>query len=119
MDVTSESAGIYAENGASASKNAILAMKGYGIDISKHKARQITEDIINDSDLILTMTEGHKMMLLGMAPDNIYTIAEFVGFGGDISDPFGGSLNDYKACAEEIYDYLTDVAEKIYDIYEK
>jgi len=117
LDVTADSAGIFAEPGASASKNAVLAMNGYDIDLSSHKSKTISDDLVMGSDLILTMTEGHKMLTAGMAPDKTYTICEFAGYEGDISDPYGGDLEEYKDSAEQIYDCLTEIAEKLVDIY--
>ena len=77
LDVTAVSAGIFAENGSPASKNAILAMKEYDIDLSQHRSKTITDELVSEADLVLTMTEGHKMLTAGMAPDKTYTICEF------------------------------------------
>ena len=115
MDVTSCSAGLFAQSGQSASKNAVLAMQERGIDISNHKSQPITDELVLGSDLILTMTEGHKALIAGLAPEKTFTICEYAGYEGDISDPYGGDLNDYRECAEEIYDCLTDIAERIWD----
>ena len=116
LDVTSSSAGIYAEVGTKASKHAVEAMKDYDIDLSPHKSTPLTEPLISEYDLILTMTEGHKTMISALAPDKIFTICEYAGYEGDIIDPYGGNLVQYKECAQDIYDCLTDIAEKIYDI---
>lgn len=118
MDIVAESAGIFAKADEKASSNAIKAMNDYGIDISSHKATPLTEKLINDADIVLTMTEGHKSMILGFAPDKIHTICEYAGYDGDINDPFGGNLNQYKNIADDIYDCLTEIAEKLYDIME-
>lgn len=115
MDVTAESAGLFAQSGDPASENAVLAMEEFDIDISAHKARPITDGLVINSDLILTMTEGHKALIAGMAPEKTFTICEYAGSGGEISDPYGGDLDDYRECAQEIYDCLTDIAERIYD----
>ena len=40
---------------------------------------------------------------------------EYVGSQGDVQDPYGGDLEEYEECAQEIYDALVDVAEKIAD----
>ena len=119
MDVTSCSAGIFAKAGDKASTHAINTMKEYEIDISNHTATPLTESIINDYDLILTMTDGHKAMISALAPEKIFTICEYAGYNGEISDPYGGSLKEYRQTAEDIYDCLTDIAEKIYDMMEQ
>lgn len=116
MDVECSSAGIFAEKGSKASKHSIEAMKNYSIDLSNHSATPLTEALISEYDLILTMTEGHKTMISALAKDKIYTLCEYAGYDGDITDPYGGNLTQYKECAQDIYDCLTDIAEKIYDI---
>ncbi len=116
LNVISSSAGIFAENGADASHNAVEAMKDYEIDLSSHKSKALTEKLISEYDLVLTMTEGHKTMISALAPEKIFTICEYAGYNGDIQDPYGGNLHQYKEAAQDIYDCLTDIAEKIYDL---
>lgn len=118
MDVHCTSAGLYAEAGASASAEAVCAAQKIGVDISSHKAQCICEELIRQSDLILTMTASHKMMLsLSAAEKPVYTLYEYAGSNGDISDPYGGDQEDYDDACREIYDVMLDIAEKIYDEY--
>ena len=49
----------------------------------------------------------------------VYTLLEYAGSSGDISDPYGGDLEEYEEVAQEIYDALVDVAEKIADMQSK
>ena len=109
------SCGLFAAWGMSASENAILAMREKGIDISNHRANNINEDVINDADLILTMTNSHKQMLIGAfgdgVKDKVYTVCEYADMDGDISDPYGGDISCYKECA----DMLLGAIGKIYD----
>lgn len=116
MDLMIDSAGLMAEDGACASDNAISAMIEMRIDISQHRAHQITNDDIIQADVILTMTEGQKMILEQAAPNKTFTLAEFAGSYGDISDPYGGDLDEYRETAREIYDLMVDAAEKIADM---
>ncbi|MDO5397331.1 MAG: low molecular weight protein arginine phosphatase [bacterium] len=116
MDLMIDSAGIMAEDGAPASDNAISAMIEMRIDISNHRAHQITNDDIIQADLILTMTEGQKMIIEPLAPKKVFTLNEFAGSYGDISDPYGGDLEEYRETAQEIYDVMVDAAEKIADM---
>lgn len=113
MDVRVESAGIFASDGELASDNAIEAVKKYNIDLSEHRTQPVTEHLINSSDIILTMTEGHKKLIEPLAGGKVFTLLEYSGSQGDISDPYGGDLSDYEETAAEIYDALVDAAEKI------
>ena len=116
MDLMIDSAGLMAEEGAPASDNAISAMIEMRIDISNHRAHQLTNDDIIQADLILTMTEGQKMLLEQLASGKVFTLNEFAGSYGDISDPYGGDLEEYRETAQEIYDAMVDVAEKLEDM---
>lgn len=115
MDIFVESAGIFANEGEKASENAVEALKEYGIDLSEHRTQPVTEDLIKQCDLILTMTEGHKKLLENTAPGKVYTLKEYSGADEDVSDPYGGDLEEYRDTAKQIYDMLVDAAERIED----
>ena len=98
LDVNFRSAGVFAFNGDSASTNAILAMKDIGCDLTNHRAMPLEAALKNEYDIILTMTQSHKMAVLLKFPqlkDNIYTLAEYVGENEDIADPFSKDLETY------------------------
>ena len=115
LDVRIESAGLFANEGEGASTEAIIAMKKYDIDLMGHHSQAINSELLEKSDLIFAMTAAHKMVLSPSAPDKTYTLCEFAGIDGDIDDPFGGDVEEYEECAEEIYNALLKVAEKIAD----
>lgn len=118
LDIRIESAGIFAEEGQRASENAVKALEKYGIDLKDHRAKPLTEDLINSADVILVMTQAHKQILEPLASGKTYTLLEYISSDGDIYDPYGGDLEEYEKCAQEIYDALVDVAEKIADVRE-
>lgn len=99
------SAGAMAQEGQRATENAIKAMDKRGIDISSHRARSISEELLK-ADLILTMTRGHRDFLLSVYPEvegRVFLLDEYSGGAGqDISDPFGGDEMVYDRAAEEI-----------------
>ena len=107
MKVTS--AGINATPG-SASVNAEKVIDRRAekiVTLKDHVAKQLTEDIINEADLILTMTEAHKQSIIDVVSDcqeKIYTLIEFAGERGnqDIPDPYGQSVTAYELCANKM-----------------
>ncbi len=113
LPVRIESAGIFAADGSPASAGARAAMEKYGIDLSDHRAKTVTPELLEKCDLILTMTEGHKNALLPYAPEKVNTLCEFAGIPGNIGDPYGGDANVYEECAAELLRALEKVAEKI------
>ena len=60
-DISADSAGILAKNGDYASQNAVKALKELNVDIRSHRAKQLTELLILQSDEIYAMTEQHKI----------------------------------------------------------
>ena len=102
-----KSAGISVFDGDNASRNSIEAMKKIGIDISKHKARQLHRDLVDEADLILTMSKPHKEIIISNFPsakDKIFALLEYVyKIDKDIADPYGGNLLLYEHTREEIY----------------
>ncbi|WP_120169444.1 low molecular weight protein arginine phosphatase [Thermohalobacter berrensis] len=117
-----ESAGIYAMPNQPASRQAVEVMKSEGIDLTNHRSRPINREMIDNADLILTMTTGHKNTLLKMLPDieeKVYTLKEFAFTEQetlqllDISDPYGLPVEEYRKTAEEIKKALKKVLGKI------
>ena len=113
LDVLFDSAGVFAEIGAKATDEAVKAMAARGIDLSSHRTKPLTDELISAADIILVMTGAHKQLIASMAPGKVYTLKEYAGDEGDISDPFGGDDEEYEQTAGEIYDALVDIAEKL------
>ena len=99
------SAGTRAVNGAPASINAREVMKAWGLDLSLHLSRPVSDDLIRSSDLVLTMERDHKEELQEKFPDlagRIYMLSEMIGLEQDIADPIGGPLDAYELTAREL-----------------
>ncbi|MDF2683586.1 MAG: low molecular weight protein arginine phosphatase [Brevibacillus sp.] len=104
------SAGVAAFDGQSASLHAREIMAERGIE-HVHQSSRLDAGLIDWSDVILTMTTSHKNAILTYFPTaagKVHTLRDFVGVEGygDIADPFGGTLEDYRRCAEEIDESL-------------
>lgn len=106
LKVNVKSAGIFANEGSPASKNAVISMGDIGLDIKNHISRPISIDLIEESDLILTMTMGHKDLLTKKHPKKLYKIFSLkeYSFGqeDDIVDPYGGSKREYDRARDDI-----------------
>ena len=59
IDFDVSSAGTSAWNGAPASDGALLVALEHGVDLSGHRARQLTREIIADQDVVLVMGPHH------------------------------------------------------------
>lgn len=106
-------AGLYAMKDEPASKNALTVMREMTIDLSSHRARRLTPDLVDDSDMIITMTRAHKAHLLKEYPnhsDKIMTLYEAGGQpAADVQDPFGSGIEVYRQCRDEITGLLEEV----------
>ena len=58
------SAGLYALHGQPASPLARQVMNRYGLDISSHRGAQLTQEDIDQADVILVMTQLHMRGIL-------------------------------------------------------
>lgn len=101
------SAGLHAQNGAPASENAVTACEETGLDLKHHRAKSVMDENLNTTDLfvVMTMTHAQALMELGVPKDKIYIL--------NVSDPFGGSLQVYRDCRDEIRDRLIVLLELI------
>lgn len=110
QDFEVRSAGVAAYDGQAASPHASKVLKERGIE-HNHSSSRLDAELIEWSDLILTMTANHKQAILMYYPaaaNKVHTLREYVGVEGfgDIADPFGGSMEDYRRSAEEIEEAL-------------
>lgn len=77
------SAGLY-PSGAPATPDAVAVMADRGLDISRHRSRQIDHDILGRADLVVTMTREHvREVAVGDVAflGKTFTLKELVSLG--------------------------------------
>jgi protein-tyrosine-phosphatase len=116
-DIQVSSAGTNAWDGSPASDGALLVGMERGLDLSGHRSRQLTKEIIDESDLVLVMAPSHLARVKELQPRaNVHMLSGFAS-GRDesypIQDPFGGDLTAYRDAFEEIERELSGLLEKI------
>ncbi|MCA1320299.1 low molecular weight protein arginine phosphatase [Bacillus tianshenii] len=114
-DVQVRSAGVFAMPGSLASYQAQEVLKEKGIP-SSHASSMVTEKSIDWADYILTMTTQHRVLVEERFPKALgktFSLKEFVGKDGEVSDPFGGSVHTYRNTFEELQDLIELVIKKI------
>ena len=110
------SAGVSAWPNQPASRHAITVMEEGGLCLLSHQAAMVSDALVDSATLVLTMTGSHRAVLLSDYPgakDKIFTLGEYAGEAVDVSDPFGGSLAEYRACAAQIKGLLLRVAKRL------
>jgi protein-tyrosine-phosphatase len=87
-----------------ASVHAAAVMQERGIDLRHHRSQLVTELLLTNADIIITMTRGHGEALRRVFGDAFE--GKMRTLGADVSDPYGGGVEVYRACAEEIHTLL-------------
>lgn len=110
------SAGTDALAGDAASPHAVEVMREQGLDLSGHAAVRLTAALVEQADLILTMSERHKEVVRSIDPQAIektFALKEFVGESGDVTDPFGQDVETYRKTAAALRELLAKAVERI------
>lgn len=86
-----ESAGIAALVGRPAEPHAVEAVARRGVDISGHRARQLTPELVAAADVVLVMDDAQRRWLERLsrsARGRVHRIGRAGGF--DVPDPYRG-----------------------------
>jgi protein arginine phosphatase len=115
LEVEVTSAGTGAWDGAPASEGAYLVGLERGLDLSGHRARLLTRELVEEADLILTMARHHRARVDELGGEGkVFVLGEYAGKGGDeVSDPFGGELTVYRDTAKELEALAEAVADRL------
>jgi protein-tyrosine-phosphatase len=101
-----QSAGTSAHPNAPASDGSLLVALEQGIDLSEHRAQELSHDLVHWADVVLTMGIPHRERaeVLGGA-GKTYLLTAYSANSAEerpISDPFGGELDVYRATFAEL-----------------
>ena len=119
--ISVSSAGMLALTGTAASYNAIRVASEEGIDISWHKAREITDEMLIDADLILVMENKHRQDILRRFPEvgeRALLLRNFAQFGStdrSIFDPYGLNVENYRFAFQDIKECVMGVYQMLKD----
>ncbi len=106
LDVFFSSAGTSAPQGAPASDSSILVGLERQLDLSGHRARGLTRDLVSDASLILAMAPHHVAAVQALGGDGkVFLLADYatpVATGRAIQDPFGAGLGAYRRMADDL-----------------
>jgi protein-tyrosine phosphatase len=99
--VSVSSAGVYAGTGSAASPEAVAAMRERGLDLSAHRSRPLTPQMLAEADQVYTMTGSHRRAVLELVPESELKVQR-LDADADVADPMGGTAADYREAAEQI-----------------
>lgn len=107
------SAGVFASPGEPASPLAIEVLKEKKIDLTDHRARVLTPDLLQEATWVIPMTASHRDLVLQMLPAAKAKAHLLHAFGPtpakDVLDPFGGSIDTYRRVRDELDSALADL----------
>lgn len=114
-DVDVTSAGTAATEGAAASPGALLVALERGQDLSGHRARLLTRELVAGADLLLVMAPNHldRIEALG-GKGKAHLLTAFASdsrIDRPIADPFGGAVELYR----ETFDELDREIRRVFD----
>ncbi|MHC4292962.1 MAG: L-threonylcarbamoyladenylate synthase [Planctomycetota bacterium] len=95
------SAGIMNLDGAPASSESLKACATKGIDLSLHRSRRLTLELIEQSDFIYGLSLEHCSRIASISPE-AGEKCKLLADGRNIPDPIGQSQQVYKECADLI-----------------
>ncbi len=119
QDYICDSAGTGALQGNPAVKDAILAAKQLAVDLSQHRSKPLTEELLEKSHLVLVMEKYQKNQIEASYPkyrDKIHLLSEcLVGEKGgfDILDPVGHKSEYFQSVYSEITRAVMSLAERL------
>lgn len=96
------SAGVATGGGSPASPEAVRAVAELGLDLSQHRSRTATVEMLERADVVLTMTQGHRATIVSQAPSLSELVQTLSPDGRDVDDPIGGPASVYQSCLKQI-----------------
>jgi len=99
--VNISSAGIGALVGEPADPIAVQLLQDRGIDISGHRARQLTPEIVREADLVLVMERKHLHAVNAISPGawgKVHEIGKWID--AEVPDPYRKSPEYFKQVLE-------------------
>lgn len=98
-----------------ASDGTLATGQRHGLDLSEHRSQALTPEVLDDVDLVLTMTPSHLLRVVELGGgDRAAVLTSFAGGSDDpdlppaVSDPFGGPDEAY----EETFQLLETLVER-------
>jgi protein-tyrosine-phosphatase len=121
--VEASSAGMAALEGGSIAPLAAEVLRSEGIDLSAHRARMVTREMVEGADLIVVMEGRHCDAINRIAPGAAARIILFGELDGtredpDIEDPIGGDRAAYERTKNELEGLVARLIDRIAELYE-
>ena len=112
-----ESAGTAALEGRSMAPNAVAVLEEIGVHPEPHRARQVSEGMIEEAELVLAMSPQHVAALRQLEGERsckVHTLLEYaVDAPGEIPDPYGYTMFAYRTTVRQLSEYVEVVLDRL------
>jgi protein-tyrosine phosphatase len=115
------SAGLVALPGNPASFHAVRVSRENGISLEDHSAQPVSTGLIDEADQILVMEPRQSLDLVARYPKastKVLPLRHFARYGSQkraINDPYGGSLEAYRFCFQDIKECVETLHEWLFE----
>ena len=111
-----QSCGTWAVNGKSVATHVQPSLLALGIDLGQHRARNVTVELLAESDLVLCMTQFQREALHTEFPrfaGRIYLLSEMLGKTYDVPDIEDFVTEQYVCIAKDLSRIIEDAGKRI------
>ena len=110
------SAGMSAMPAMPPSRNAVAVLEEQGVDLTLHRSRQLTRDLVDAASVIVVMTASHRdqaQMLFRHAREKMFLLRSFdpAAESADLDDPIGAEVETYRRIRDAIESALPGLIE--------
>jgi protein-tyrosine phosphatase len=77
-------------------------MRERGLDLTRHEAQPLSEQLVRHADLILAMTHSHLQSIVERWPHAADRAFLLLPEKRDVADPIGQTVAAYRDCAQEL-----------------
>ncbi len=118
LEARAQSAGVAALKGEPIAPNARAALEELGVCPEKHSARQVSAQMLEEADLVLTMSPRHVAELRRLFGNSFRarTLPEYAGGASaeeGIPDPYGSTMPTYRASVRQLFGYLDLLVDRL------
>lgn len=116
IDARVESAGVLGHDDDPASPDALAVADHLSLDLSTHRARTLSADLVDTASLLLAIDRGTARVArlrFPQAEARIHTLGELAGRNRDIPDPFKMQIGPWLIYAQEIERLLQQALPRI------
>ncbi len=116
-DISVGSAGVSADAMSGASEGALLIAMEHGLDLSRHRSRQVTSAMVEAANIVFTMSPSHLLVVEGLGGlGKAHLLSAYATHGEStrpVSDPISGDITVYRDTFDELYGLISRAFDRL------